>query len=154
MLATTSGAHDQARRLLDDSLTRYRHLQLHRFTALVTLSLADLALATGDTAAARDHLSTSLTGMLHTRARLDIPAALETAADLAAATADHDRAIRLAALATSQRTATGTRPWPDAQRRRDQWLSTARTHLGDAAYTTARESGQHMNIDHALDTLQ
>jgi predicted ATPase/transcriptional regulator with XRE-family HTH domain len=154
LLATARGDHAEARRLLADSLTCYRQLQLHRFIALVTLSLGELALATGDTRAARDQFGASLDDMLDMHAVLDLPAAFGSHADLAAATGDLTRAVRLAAAAAHQHTVTGSRPWPDTQRRRDQWLAAARTRLGGAAFTAAWADGQRMSIEEAaVDSL-
>ena len=78
---------------------------------------------------------------------LDLPPAFESHADLAAATGNLPRAVRLVAAAARQRAVTGSRPWPEMQRRREQWLATARTRLGGPRYTAAWADGQHMGID-------
>jgi predicted ATPase len=146
MLAAAHGDHDAAGRLLNDSLTRYQQLRLRRFVALVELGLGELALAIGDTSLAEKRIHASLTDMLAAHAALDVPAALESCADLAAATGNLQHAVRLAAAAAARRATTGSRPWPDAQRRRDQWLNTARIRLTEAAYTAAWTEGEHMTI--------
>jgi predicted ATPase len=147
MLTAARGEPDAARSLLEDSLTGYQALQLHRFVALVQLSLGELALAVGDTSLAEKMIHTSLTDMLAAHAALDVPAALESSADLAAATGHLEHAVRLAAAAAARRAATGSRPWPDAQRRRDQWLTTARLKLTEAEFSAAWTEGQRMSID-------
>jgi hypothetical protein len=55
--------------------------------------------------------------------------------------------VRLAAAAAARRAATGSHPWPDAQRRRDQWLTTARLKLTEAEFSAAWTEGQRMTID-------
>ena len=147
MLAAARGDHAAARGLLHDSLSRYQQMRLHRFVTLVELSLGELALAGGDTSQAERRIHTSLTDMLAAHATLDIPAALEGLADLTAAAGNLEHAVRLAAAAAARRTMTGSRPWPDAQHRRDEWLTTARTRLTEDEYTAAWTDGQHMNLE-------
>ena len=96
MLTAARGDPDAARSLLEDSLTGYQALQLHRFVALVQLSLGELALAVGDTSLAEKMIHTTLTDMLAAHAALDVPAALESSADLAADTGHLEHAVRLA----------------------------------------------------------
>ena len=142
--------HPAARRLLQESLTLYRTLGLPRFIALVLLSLGDVALAEGNPARAHELLHQSLTGMRKVGETLGIPGALDTVAHLAITQGQVERAVRLAGAAEQLRTASGTHPWPVAERTRTRWLTAAHETLDETLFRAAWAQGQSTTQQQAI----
>ena len=142
--------HPTARRLLQESLTLYRTLGFPRFVALVLLSLGDVALAEGNPARARELLHESLNGMREVGENLGIPGALDTVAHLAVSQGQAERAVRLAGAAEQLRTASGTHPWPVAERTRTHWLASARNTLDETVFRAAWEQGRTTTQQRAI----
>jgi tetratricopeptide (TPR) repeat protein len=140
-----------ARRLLENSLAMYRNLQLPRFISLLNLALGDVARAAGDLPAAQRLLRESVTLMYRTGERLGIHGVLDAFAELAAAEGHLERAVRLAGAAERLRNRQGTQSWPLLARRREEWLTRARTSLGEATYSGLWTAGGEMSVQSAVE---
>ena len=114
------------------------------------LSLGDVALAEQNPARARELLHESLTGMREVGEKLGIPGALDTVAHLAATQGQVERAVRLAGAAEQLRTASGTHPWPVAERTRTQWLTSAHETLNETLFRAAWAQGQATTQQQAI----
>ena len=136
--------------LLEESLLRYQALALPRFIALVSLALGEVGRAIGHHARARHMFEQSLAIMEQVGEELGVPDALDDVAHLLMATADVRPAIRLAAAADRLRARAGTRPWPVLERRRADWLATARSQLSSTAFTRAWREGERLTRSRAL----
>ena len=94
--------------------------------------------------------SESLTGMREVGENLGIPGALDTVAHLAVTQGQIERAVRLAGAAEQLRTASGTHPWPVAERTRTHWLTSARETLDETAFRAAWAQGQATTQQQAI----
>jgi non-specific serine/threonine protein kinase len=150
MAADARGDYAQAQSCLEESLALYRTLGLPRFIALVLCALGDVARAQGDHGRARGLLREGLATTRAIGASPDIPLALDTAAHLTMDEEHCERAVRLAAAATSVRETMGTPAWPVMHRRRDQWLATARAALGEEVFAAAWAAGQALRREEAI----
>jgi non-specific serine/threonine protein kinase len=139
-----------ARRLLEESLALYRRLELPRFVSLLLLALGDLARLRGDLPRADELLRESLTMLGGTGERLGIHGVLDAFAELAMTDGEAERAVRLAGAADRLRRRQGTKSWPVLARRREQWLTRARSVLGNATLEVVWEAGSAMSADDAV----
>jgi non-specific serine/threonine protein kinase len=149
--ADVRGNPSAARNLLEDSLSLYRHLQLPRFVSLLHLALGDLARASGDLPAAQQLLRESLALMDRTGERLGLHGVLDALAELATANGHVERAVRLAGAADRLRRRQGTQSWPLLARRRKEWLTRARTSLGEDTFGLLWRAGGEMSVEHAVE---
>lgn len=143
-----------ARRLLDQSLTLYRRLDLPRFVALVLLSLGDVARADGELADAHRLLRASIELLSQSGERLAIHGALDSVAHLRFSEGDLEGAIRLAAAGDRIRRMTGTHSWPVVERRRTEWLRLAEAALEPSVFRAAWSAGQAMTREQAVTLAQ
>ena len=150
LAADADGDTEGAGRLLQESLATYREQGLYRFSALLLVALADLAISRGDRQLARRLLTEGLQLMTQVTERLGLPLAVDSVAHLALDEGDAERAVRLAGAAARLRTLHGTRDWPTVERRRAGWLTAARQALPSATFAAAWEEGQAMTHDQAV----
>jgi len=82
--------------------------------------------------------------------RLGVPGTLDAVAHLAMTTGHPQPATGLAAAADQLRATTGTQAWPMSERRRAEWVVTAREVLGEVANAAARAQGAGMTWEQAM----
>ncbi len=146
-------AHDDyatARSALEESLTLYRALGSGRHTALVLISLGDVARAEGRPATARRLLCEGLSTMREVGEKLEIHWALDSFANLAGDEGEAARGVRLASAATRLRETMGSLSWPAVQRRRDRCLDVSRAILDARVFAAAWVAGQGMQREQAI----
>jgi non-specific serine/threonine protein kinase len=139
-----------AQSALEESLALYRALGSQRHTALVLLSLGNVARAEGRHAVARDLLRQSLAAMREVGEKLETHWALDSVAHLASDERLAERAVRLAGAAARLRETMGSLSWPVVQRQRDRWLESARTGLDEKVFATAWAEGQAMSREEVI----
>jgi predicted ATPase/transcriptional regulator with XRE-family HTH domain len=139
-----------SRRLLEQSLTLYRGLDLPRFVALVLLSIGDVARSDGDLPDAHRLVRESVEMLSRTGERLGIHGVLDSIAHLRFSQGDLPGAIRLSAAADRLRSVTGTHSWPVVERRRAEWLRMAETALDPSVFRAAWSAGQAMTQEQAV----
>src|SRR5664280_3560790 len=114
------------------------------------LTLGEVARAEGNHDGARELLQQSLTLMRNVGERLGVPGTLDAVAHLAMTTGHPQPATGLAAAADQLRATTGTQAWPMSERRRAEWVVTAREVLGEVANAAARAQGAGMTWEQAM----
>src|SRR5579864_2885295 len=142
--------YDRARELLSEcvpGLHASRDLWSAAF-ALRTLALVECHC--GDFSAARTHLRESIVIWREVGGRVLLAQLLETSAIIAAASGQHERAVRIAGAAAAQRSELVTPPTPTWQREIDRWLERAYTGLGAQASATAWAEGQALGLAAAV----
>ncbi|MDQ3897163.1 MAG: helix-turn-helix domain-containing protein [Actinomycetota bacterium] len=149
MAADADHDYDTADALLRHSLTLYRSLGITRFTGVVLVTQAEVALARGDVPEARRVLRDALGAFVEVGERLAIPQALDSAAELALATGQPARAARLLAASARLRITSGIHTWPSVGRRSGRCIARARAALG-GAFATIWAEGQSMTPDAAI----
>ena len=149
MAADADHDYDTADALLRHSLSLYLSLGITRFTGVVLVTQAEMALARGDVAEAHTILRDALGALVEVGERLAIPHALDTAADLALMTGQPARAARLLAASARLRITSGIHTWPSVGRRSGRCIARARAALG-GAFPTIWAEGQSMTPDAAI----
>ncbi len=149
MAADADYDYDGADALLRQSLTLYLSLGITRFTGVVLMTQAEVALARGDVGEARRMLGDALGALVEVGERLAIPHALDTAAALALVTGQPACAARLLAASARLRITSGIHTWPSVGRRSGRCIARARAALG-GAFATIWAEGQSITTDAAI----
>src|SRR5262249_2493210 len=145
-VAQDQGKYEEARTLLQESLTISRELDDKRGIAISLDSLGTLAYAQGEyeAACARYHDSLPIRGELGSKE--GIAENLEGLAGVLVAGERREQAARLLGAAAALREALGVPPWPHEREKRERWLSEARAALGDAAFVAAWQAGRAISV--------
>ena len=153
-LALDQGDHAGARAYFEERIGRWRELGDQQGLALATASLGELALAQHERAEARRLFTEAL---LLWRANSEEPLErgslsliLACFAWLAAEEGEPERAIRLAAAATSFQRAFGYRRVPSLRMRMQRLLAMGRSAASGAAATTAWADGSGISLEQAV----
>ena len=113
-------------------------------------SLGDIALATGDYAAAGQWLSRSLAVRVEAGEQAGISWCLTGLGTLAASTGSPMQAVQLWGAAKSLQQALGCRPSPASGAVHERAIAAARSELGEAAFAQAWVEGRAMLLDRAI----
>lgn len=154
-ITLSQGDTTTARLLIEKSCMLYRELGTGNKAkvAWTFFLLAKVIAAQGDLTAARALYEESLIpgkGMNSNLSSLDLPAALEGLAAVAAAQGEAAWAARLWGTAEAQREAHGTPLAPIFLADYEQAVTAARTHLGERSFATAWAEGRSTTFEQAL----
>jgi predicted ATPase/DNA-binding XRE family transcriptional regulator len=153
-VATRAGALDRADALLDESLALYREEGMTWGVASALAKRADVARARGDAVRAAELYHESLALRRRAQARLDLIKGLEGLAKVAHLQERWEDAVRLWAVAQTQRAALGTPCWPIDQPEYERELAILRAALGDDAFAASWAAGSGVALEQALDELE
>ncbi|HEV8193157.1 MAG TPA: tetratricopeptide repeat protein, partial [Ktedonobacterales bacterium] len=153
-VATRAGALDHADALLDESLALYREEGMTWGVASALAKRADVARARGDAVRAAELYHQSLALRRRAQARLDLIKGLEGLAKVAHLQERWEDAVRLWAVAQTQRAALGTPCWPIDQPEDERALAILRAALGDDAFAASWAAGSGVALEQALDELE
>ena len=136
-----AGAHVAARSDADESLDILRAVGDRRTYGKALWNVADINADLGNAEIAAAQFEESLTLFVEFGDRWFGGIVLESAAFLAAATGDAERAVHLLAAADAIRTALEVPLWVGFRERHDRVLAEARSALGEARFSAAWEEG-------------
>jgi predicted ATPase/DNA-binding CsgD family transcriptional regulator len=149
----SAGAEIAARAQAVESLDILRAAGDRRTFAKVLWNLADIDADLGDTDAAAEHFEESLTLFIEFGDRWFSELVLESAAFLAAATGDDERAVRLLGAADKVLEAIGVPLMARLRARHDHVLAEARGALGDDRFAGAWEDGKRLPISATVELV-
>jgi ATP/maltotriose-dependent transcriptional regulator MalT len=138
-----------ARPVLEESVLLGRQFGGHRLAYNLD-GLGRVATAEGDYAAAHSALRESLQILHEIGDEAGIAQPIESIAALAAAEAQAECAVQLAAAAASIREARGVEPAPIDRARVDHWLAPVRHALGPKVSARAWETGHVLSLERAI----
>ena len=142
----SAGAEIPARAQAVESLDILRAAGDRRTFAKVLWNLADIDADLGDVDAAAEHFEESLTLFIEFGDRWFSELVLESAAFLAAATGDDERAVRLLGAADTVLEAIGVPLMARLRARHDRVLAEARATLGDDCFAAAWDEGKRLPL--------
>ncbi len=145
--ALRRGSFARARGYIEEALALHHELGDDMAVADSLALLGYVAIGQRNLSGARTLFTRSLTRLIDLGARWRIDPALEGLAEVALATGDADRAVRVMAAADRMRSELRGSLAPDALERQQRNLAAARSALGDARFDAAWEAGRSLTID-------
>ncbi len=144
------GDHDRAREYHQDALALWRDLD-HPWGVPASLrNLADEALVRGDIATAAAHYRESLDRWRHLREKIHLGGCLFGVARVALAISQPRQAARLLGAMESLNDSLGTAHPPGRREELPQAVASARTALGETAWTEAWDAGRALPLTDAV----
>jgi DNA-binding CsgD family transcriptional regulator len=144
--AVSSGDYAQGGELLEQSLAWYRQDSDWLGMEWCLRALGHLELQLGDTQMARRHFRENLALAQASGETSELAWSLEGLTG-ALLHSQPDRAVRLAAAASTIREALGAKPYPRERELLDGWLRAAAVSIGENAYVAAWADGRAMPLD-------
>jgi predicted ATPase/class 3 adenylate cyclase/DNA-binding CsgD family transcriptional regulator len=143
--------HDEAHALATRALVGSEETGNWRMAAVARSTLGGIALARGDLAAAREHLSAAIATQHELGDVAGISQVLERFVELAAAQDQHEGSLRLAAAATTLHERTGAPLTPSSRARLDRALEPSRRSLSPETAETAWQAGRALDLDQIVE---
>lgn len=139
--------------LIRESVAIFRDLKAEGSLAEVLITLGKCLRAQDDAESAYTTLQEALHFAWLAGPRLMVAPALEGLASIVVTQGDAKAAIRFLANASTLRRQMGTPVWPVDQVTTEQALATARSMLGDIAFTEIWAEGQALSLEQVLSTI-
>jgi tetratricopeptide (TPR) repeat protein len=147
LFALQRGSYARARGYIEEALELHQELGDDMAVADSLALLGYVAIGQRNLAGARTLFTRSLTRLIDLGARWRVDPALEGLAEVALATGEPDRAVRIMAASDQMRTELRGLLAPDARERQQRNLATARAALGDARFDAAWAAGCALTIE-------
>jgi tetratricopeptide (TPR) repeat protein len=147
------GAHVRAGALYEESLAVFTefHLDEHPFGFPAVLhNLGYVALAAGDTTAARAHFADGMSAYRTAGDKRGIAECVVGLASTAAANGRSEEAARLFGMAEAALEAVGAQLWQSNRGDYERWVSVARASLESTAFAAAWAKGREASFDPAV----